>query len=298
MDLAVRDWLLVGLSFTTGIYEAICFLTFGKVFTAAMTGNLVLLGIGVAGTRQPAGPNAVTVVIALAAFAAGAALAMPILKAFNGDKETEDKNVFQPWPRRVSIALAIALVPQVGFLAVWVAAASPASLAYILMALSALAMGLQMNAIRDLHVPGISATAFTATFIDLVSGLVTWSLTAHSAWRLTASIVAMAVGAVLGDELLSHADQFAPVAPLAATAVITAASAMRRYCGALAVGRMSGALPAGARVFSRSTAPPLYYRNNVALDATGVRVAEMADVPGAGGHEEASLAITERYRIR
>lgn len=110
-DLAVRDWLLVGLSFTTGIYEAICFLTFGKVFTAAMTGNLVLLGIGVAGTRQPAGPNAVTVVIALAAFAAGAALAMPILKAFNGDKETEDKNIFQAWPRRVSIALTIALIP-------------------------------------------------------------------------------------------------------------------------------------------------------------------------------------------
>jgi hypothetical protein len=49
--------------------------------------------------------------------------------------------------------------------------------------------------------------------------------------------------------------------------------------------------------FSRSTAPPLYYRNNVALDATEVRVAGMADVPGAGGHEEDSLAITERYRI-
>jgi uncharacterized membrane protein YoaK (UPF0700 family) len=78
----------VGLSFATGIYEAICFLTFGKVFTAAMTGNLVLLGIGVAGTHQPAGPNPVTVVISLAAFAAGAALATPILKAFDGDKET------------------------------------------------------------------------------------------------------------------------------------------------------------------------------------------------------------------
>jgi hypothetical protein len=35
---------------------------------------------------------------------------------------------------------------------------------------------------------------------------------------------------------------------------------------------MSGAvLAAGARVFSRSTAPPLYYRNNVAADATEVR---------------------------
>jgi uncharacterized membrane protein YoaK (UPF0700 family) len=72
-ELAVRDWLLVGLSFATGIYEAIVFLSFGKVFTAAQTGNLVLLGIGLAGTRQPAGPNPVTVVISLAAFAAGAA---------------------------------------------------------------------------------------------------------------------------------------------------------------------------------------------------------------------------------
>jgi uncharacterized membrane protein YoaK (UPF0700 family) len=221
-ELAGRDWLLVGLSFTTGIYEAICFLTFGKVFTAAMTGNLVLLGIGVAGTHQPAGPNAVTVVIALAGFAVGAALAMPILKAFDGDKETADNNVFQAWPRRVSIALTIALVPQAGFLVVWVAAASPASLAYILMALSSLGMGLQMNAIRSLHVPGISTTAFTATYIDLVSGLVTWSLTAHSAWRLTASIVGMAAGAVLGDEMLSHAHLYAPVVALAGTAVITA----------------------------------------------------------------------------
>src|ERR1700744_5173702 len=109
-DLAVPDWVLGGLSFPTGVYEAICFLTFGKVFTAAMTGNLVLLGIGVAGTHQPAGPNPVTVVIALGAFAAGAALAMPVLKAFNGDKEIKDKDVFHAWPRRVSIALAIALV--------------------------------------------------------------------------------------------------------------------------------------------------------------------------------------------
>jgi uncharacterized membrane protein YoaK (UPF0700 family) len=115
-ELAMRDWLLVGLSFATGIYEAICFLTFGKVFTAAMTGNLVLLGIGVAGTRQPAGPNPVTVVIAL----------------------------------------------------------------------------------------------------------VTWSLTAHSAWRLTATMVGMAAGACLGDLMLSHAHRYAPVVPVAVTAVVIA----------------------------------------------------------------------------
>jgi uncharacterized membrane protein YoaK (UPF0700 family) len=103
------------------------------VFTAAQTGNLVLLGIGVAGTKEPAGPNPVTVVISLAAFAAGAALAIPILKAFGGDRETEDDKVFHAWPRRVSVALAIALILQVGFLVVWVTAATPVSLAYILM---------------------------------------------------------------------------------------------------------------------------------------------------------------------
>jgi hypothetical protein len=45
------------------MYEAICFLALGKVFAGFQTGNLVFLGFGVAGTRAPAGPNSVTVVI-------------------------------------------------------------------------------------------------------------------------------------------------------------------------------------------------------------------------------------------
>ncbi len=48
-----------------------------------------------------------------------------------------------------------------------IGSASPASLAYPLMTLSALALGLQANSIRELNVPGISTTAFTATFIGL-----------------------------------------------------------------------------------------------------------------------------------
>jgi uncharacterized membrane protein YoaK (UPF0700 family) len=221
-DLAVRDWLLVALSFATGIYEAICFLTFGKIFTAFQTGNLVFLGLGVAGAHPPTGPNLVSAVVSLAAFAAGAALAMPILRAFDGDQEIADDKVFQTWPRRVSIALAVALILQVSFLAVWIAAASPASLTYVLIALAAFAMGLQMNAIRSLHVPGISTTAFTATFISLASGLATWSLTAPSARRLTATMVSLAAGAFLGDWMLSHAHPYAPAVPAAVTAAVIA----------------------------------------------------------------------------
>ncbi len=89
-------------------------------------------------------------------------------------------------------------------------------------ALSALAMGLQANAIRSLHVPSISTTAFTATFIDVFSGLVTWSLTAYSARRLAASMVGMAAGAFLSDWMLSHAHPYAPVVPAVITAVVIA----------------------------------------------------------------------------
>ena len=51
--LAIRDWLLITLSFTSGIYEAVSFLSFGKVFTGFQTGNIIFLGLGLDGTRPP-----------------------------------------------------------------------------------------------------------------------------------------------------------------------------------------------------------------------------------------------------
>ena len=221
-ELAIRDWLLVGLSLSAGMYEAFCFLALGKVFAGFQTGNLVYLGFGVAGARPPASQNPVTVIISLAAFAAGVALAVPILKAAEGREETEDNEVsiFHAWPRRVEITLAIALILQVAFFVVWMTATAPASLAYALIALAAFAMGLQANAIRSLNVPGISTTAFTATYVDLASGLATWGLTGPSARRLGGTVVGVAAGGFLGDWMLRHAHPYGPIVPAAVTAVV------------------------------------------------------------------------------
>jgi uncharacterized membrane protein YoaK (UPF0700 family) len=224
--IAVRDRLLMALAFSSGMYEAICFLSFGKVFTGFQTGNIVFLGLGAAGTRPPFGPDPLRVVTSLVAFGAGAALAVRILKAFDGDKEVEDRDVFEVWPRRVSITLGVALLVQVGFLAVWMAASPSNDVINILIGLNAFAMGMQMNAIRSLHVPGISTTAETATFISLVSGIATWSLKGPSARRLTGSIVSMAVGAMVGDWMLSHVHTYAPVLPVLVIALVIAIASM------------------------------------------------------------------------
>lgn len=70
-------------------------------------------------------------------------------------------------------------------------------------------MGLQMNAIRALHVPGISVTAFTATFADLASGIAKESLTAPAVRHLAGTPVAVVAGAFLGDWMLGHAHSYA-----------------------------------------------------------------------------------------
>jgi len=220
--LAVRDSLLVALAFTAGIYEAICFLSFGKVFTGFQTGNLVFLGLGFAGTRPPFGPEPWSVVVSLIAFVLGAVFGMRLLKAFDGDKEVEDDQVFEVWPRRVSITLGVAVLFQVAFLVVWMATSPSTAVTDVLLGLNAFAMGLQMYAVRSLHVPGISTTAETATLISFVSGIATWSLKAAAARRLAATIASMVVGAFVGDWMLGHIHSFAPLLPVVLMAVVVA----------------------------------------------------------------------------
>jgi uncharacterized membrane protein YoaK (UPF0700 family) len=218
--IAIRDGLLVALSFSAGIFEAISYLSFGKVFTSFQTGNLVALGLIAGGTRPPHGPDPGTVLISLGAFAAGAALAMPILHSFDGDVELDDSQKHRIWPRHATMALGLSLIMQVTFLAVWMAYPPPASAAFALVGLNAFAMGVQMNAIRLLHVPGVSTTAATATYISLVSGIATRSLKAPAARRLFGVVLGIAVGALVGDLMVRYIRSDAPVLPVVVNAAV------------------------------------------------------------------------------
>jgi uncharacterized membrane protein YoaK (UPF0700 family) len=220
----IRDLLLVGLTFSSGAIDAISFLALGKVFTAFMTGNVAFLGLGVSGAG---GPNVVRVLIAVAAFAAGVFVATRIVGASRGSGV---------WPRRVSVALGLAMVLQAVFLAVWMATSGrPGSgSGDALAALMALAMGLQSGAVMALAVQGVFTTAATATVMFLMRDVAapSGSAAAEPA-RLARVLAALFAGATAGGLLLVHARAYAPVLPLVATALViaTASTALRASTG-------------------------------------------------------------------
>src|SRR5207237_7409541 len=90
----VRDALLLTLTAAAGSADAVSYLGFGRVFTANMTGNLVLLGIAI-GQLQLAG--SIRAVIAFAAFVLG------VLVGVRLTARTEPAAV---WPRSVPLVLA------------------------------------------------------------------------------------------------------------------------------------------------------------------------------------------------
>lgn len=212
-----RDVLLVALTVATGAVDAVSWLAFDKVFSAFMTGNIVLLGFGVAGA---AGPPVLRSAVSLAGFGTGATLGGRIVSP-EASEET--------WPRRVTTALALVVLVEAAFLAVWVVVdARPSSAtATALIAISALAMGTQTVAIFSLGVRAVFTTAATATWAALMGDLSDWAQSRNERRRLALVLAALFAGAVAGGLLIDNAPIWAPVLPLTLTAGVVTLAALR-----------------------------------------------------------------------
>lgn len=186
-------WLLLLLSVTTGLVDAISVLGLGKVFTANMTGNVVFLGFAAAGTP---GFNAPSYIVAILTFIGGAMLA-GIIGRVHGGKPL----------RRWLITAAI-----VEALLLWTAAAvatgfdpatlSPRSSLYTIIALTAITMGFRNGTIRQLKVPDLTTTVLTLTITGLAadSSFVGGS---NPNWgRRFAAVFAIFLGAAIGAILV------------------------------------------------------------------------------------------------
>jgi len=214
-ELQRRDFLLVALTFAAGSVDAVALLRL-DVFTAVMTGNIVLLGLAVG---QGAFANALRSVIALVAYGAGVVVGARIVGAV--PIETH-------WAPNVTRALALEWLLQAAFLIGWLlTGANPdGTSAGALIAFSGVAMGIQAATARALA-PGMSTTYVTGTLTGLLSELSALGSISGDRWRRASIVVALALGAVAGALALSTVPQLAPAIPLAVVGGVVFVAATR-----------------------------------------------------------------------
>ena len=216
-DEDLRDVLLVCLTFGTGAVDAISFLGLGKVFTAMMSGNIVLLGLA---AGSSAGPEAVRSVISLVVFALGVFAASWLIR------DSAESSV---WPAGLTMALVCGAIAQAGVLAGWLGASGHPNGVFkaVLVGFSALAMGLQGGAVARLGVSGVTTTYVTGTLTGLIGGLALRSGTRRELTRRAVMLVALLIGAACGALLLTYGRSGAPALPLAITVVVVATAIYR-----------------------------------------------------------------------
>lgn len=183
---------LLGLTVVSGLIDAVSYLGLGHVFTANMTGNVVVLGFAAAGAPGFSVPHTLT---SLCFFAVGAMAGGRIVARMDtGSRRT--------WAR-VSLGAEALLVGVAAVIAF--AAPDAHATTYPLIALTAFAMGLRNATVRKLGVSNYSTTTVvTMTMTGLLSDTVTGDTSGPATRRRAAALVAMVGGAFLGAWLTLH----------------------------------------------------------------------------------------------
>ena len=203
-----RDALVITLTLVTGSVDAIGLIRLGGVFTSVMTGNMVFLGIA---ASERSGSIALHT---------GVAFLMYIVGSFVGARVAghAPDNETHLWPLSVVKALSVALVAA---FAVWwetVHAAPSTDVAYALLGLNAMALGIQSSAVLRFGVSGLSTTYLTGTLTQFIAGLTKKKSPIQV--RSSFILLALIAGAALGALCALHAPLFAPVVPLGALGVV------------------------------------------------------------------------------
>ncbi len=142
-----RDALLLLLAIASGSADGWSYLGLGHAFVANMTGNTVLLGIGIFGENR----DLFYSLIALVWYAIGAAI---------GTFLTRKVTPGALWAKSVSLALLLEAVFLISAEAVWfsVGGAPSPALRRVLLGCVAVGIGLQSGALLPLRIPGIVTT--------------------------------------------------------------------------------------------------------------------------------------------
>jgi uncharacterized membrane protein YoaK (UPF0700 family) len=183
---ALLPRVLIVLTATTGIIDAVSYLGLGHVFSANMTGNVVLLGFGIAGT---AGLPTIAPLISALAFMVGS-VAGGRLAVASGERRR----------RQVITAIMaeVALVAIAATFAAAVAVEPNQATGDTVIALLALAMGMRNATVRGLGVPDLTTTVLTLTLTALSAESPLGGGSGKGTTRRAGAVVAMLMGAIVG----------------------------------------------------------------------------------------------------
>lgn len=211
--------MLVGLTVLAGIVDACSILRLGHVFVATMTGNLVFVGLAIAGAK---GFAIVPCLLSIGGFIVGALAGGHACRTCRGHRGRALRNV-------LDVKLTLATVVAV------LAITNPHPSVVIrdaMVVLLATSMGTQLAAIRFLKVPDLMTVVLTLT--------ITGVLTEHDLGpfhpamvRRGLALIAFAIGAVGGALLVLN---FGLTAGLAAGLVVIVAVAIAAHLTSNAVG--------------------------------------------------------------
>jgi uncharacterized membrane protein YoaK (UPF0700 family) len=199
------------LALASGSSDAIAFLTLGKTFTSAMTGNTALLGIAVS---QGHLADALSCFSALGGFVVGAVLAATI----------GEVRAHLATARALRPLYAIEAVCLVAFAVLWSLGAHPiqGGLLFGLILLSAAGMGIQSVIARRINAPGINTIVFTSTLVSIIMSIVgavvrrARPVVGFAARRQAAIFVTYAIGATAGGVLTGRELAWVAFLPLLA----------------------------------------------------------------------------------
>lgn len=184
---------LAALTMVSGLVDAASYLGLGRVFTANMTGNVVVLGFAVARTPGfSAGASAVSLVFFLVGAAAGGRL-------------------IAAWPDRsrrwLSLALALeVLLTAVAAILVHALGVRAGSVGqYVVIAVLAVAMGCRNAVVLRLGTPDMTTTVLTRTLTGLAADPIVGAGASPRLLRRLTSVALMFAGACVGALLLRWA---------------------------------------------------------------------------------------------
>ncbi len=190
MKASVRDAdytlmpLLFGLTFISGLVDAVSFLRLGHTFVANMTGNLVLLAFAIGGAKGISITGSLT---AIAAFMVGGIIGGRLNRR-HGENGAH----------LLSVTTFVKIFLMLGAAAIAWLFGYEGVIAYVITAVLAISMGLQNAVVRGIGVADITTTVVTQTIIGIAMDS-TLAGGTNTRWRRrVTAVVVMFAGALIG----------------------------------------------------------------------------------------------------